>query len=300
MMKVIFNKLHDTSFFSVGHSFFRRCWIVTAVILSLIILMPSVVLADTGPKPTIKIIVKNAPTETYYLDLLINEDWDHDNLKNERSQYDPVKLGLLEQYNRDGWFPALAHGTQLLLWGDLIGTRQGADCVHEFGYMGTPEIFKIIIITPDNQVIVSQILQRQTFNMTLTYDYSTGTISHLSLGMTYFLQILSTLLPTLIIEGLLLLLFGFSLRQNFWPFLIVNLATQILMTAVLGTAAITDGMLYAYLLFIPVEFFITLIESVAFAFLLKQHRKRRRIAYAIVANMVSALFGIIIMSISFL
>lgn len=298
-MKAIFNKLQDTSFFPIGRPFFRRCWIMTAAILSLILLLPSAVSADTGPKPTIKIIVKNAPVETYYLDLLINEDWDYDNLRDERSQFDAVKLGLLERYNQDGWYPALAHGTQMPLWGDLIGTRQGTECVHNFGYFGTPDIFKIIIVTPDNQVIVSQVLHRQTFNMTLTYDYSTGTISQLSLGMTYFLQILSTLLPTLIIEGLLLLLFGFSLRQNFWPFLLVNLATQILMTAVLGRAAITDGMLIAYLLFIPIEFFIMIIESVAFAFLLKQHRKRRRIAYAIVANMVSALVGIIIMSISF-
>ena len=309
-MKFVFNKLHSTSLFPVGHSFFRHCWIVTAAVLSLIILLPSAVSADMGPKPTIKIIVKNAPTGTYYLDLLINENWDyetlrndgwnHDNLRDTRSQYDAVKLGLLEQYNRDGWFPALAHGTQLLLWGDLVGIRQGKDCVHEFGYMGTPDIFKIIIITPDNQVIVSQVLQRQTLNMTLTYDYSTGTISQRSLVMTYFLQILSTLLPTLIIEGLLLLLFGFSLRLNFWPFLIINLTTQVLMTAVLGRAAITDGMMIAYLLFIPIEFLIILIESVAFAFLLKQHSKKRRIAYAIVANMVSALVGIIVMSISFI
>lgn len=137
---------------SNGNSFFRPCWIMTAVLLSLFIVLPVAVAADTGPKPTIKIIVKNAPTETYYLDLLINEDQDYDNLSNERSQFDTVKLGLLEQYNQDGWFPALAHGTKMPLWGDLIGKRQGTDCVHDFGYFGRPERFKIIIITPDNQV----------------------------------------------------------------------------------------------------------------------------------------------------
>lgn len=128
-MKVIFNKLRDTSFFPAGHSFFRCCCSMIAVILSLIILLPSVAFSDTGPKPTIKIIVKNAPIGTYYPDLLINEDWDNDNLKHKRSQYDAVKLGLLERYNRDDWFPALAHRTEWPLWGGLIGTRQGEDCL---------------------------------------------------------------------------------------------------------------------------------------------------------------------------
>jgi len=299
MMNISLYKSQDKAFSSVYHSFFRPCWIIIAVILSLIILFPAAVSADTGPKPTITIIVKNAPVETYYLDLLINEDQDYDNLRNERSQLDAVKLGLLEQYNQDGWFPALVHGTQMPLWGDLVGKRQGTDCIHDFGYFGTPDLFKIIIVTPDNQVIVSQVLRRRTFNMTLTYDYATGAISQRSLVIAYLLQILSTLLPTLIIEGLLLLLFGFSLRLNFRPFLLVNLTTQVLMTAVLGTAAITEGIFVTYLLFIPVELIIILIESLAFAFLLKQHRKRRRVGYAIVANLVSALVGIIIMSISF-
>ena len=63
-------------------------------------------------------------------------------------------------------------------------------------------------------------------------------------------------------------------------------------------SSITEGIFITYLLFIPVEFIIILIESLAFAFLLKQHRKRRRVGYAIVANLVSALVGIIVMSIS--
>ena len=199
---------------------------------------------------------------------------------------------------RTAGIPALAHGTDMPLFGDLVGQQQGADRVHSFSYYGTPDRFKIIIVTPDNQLVVSQELVRDSFQMTLTYDYATGLISRRSLLMSYLIQILSTLLPTLLIEGLLLMAFGFSLKKNFWPFLLVNLATQVLMTALLGTAAIMNGLFTAYLLLIPVELLVMLIESVAFAFLLKQHKKGRRIGYAIVANLVSALAGMIVMSFS--
>lgn len=272
--------------------------LVTGIGLALVVALPIPVYADFGPKPSITIIVKNPPSEEYYLDLLIKPEKSHNSQLEGRDQYDAVKIKLLEDYNQDGWTPALVHGTSIPLFGKLTGSKQGPNMVHTFSYFGTPEHFKIIIATPDNQLIVSRELVRETFQLTLTYDYATGAISQRSLLVAYLLQILSTLLPTLIIEGLLLLLFGFSLRQNFWPFLLVNLATQVLLTAVLGTAAITQGMFTAYLLAAPVELVIIIIESVAFALLFKQHSKKRRIGYAITANLVSIISGLIAMSIS--
>ena len=272
--------------------------LVTGIGLALVFALPTPVYADFGPKPAITIIVKNPPSEEYYLDLLIKADEINNSLADERDQYDAVKFKLLEDYNQDGWTPALVHGTSIPLFGKLTGSKQGPNMVHTFSYFGTPEHFKIIIATPENLLVVSRELVRETFQLTLTYDYASGTISQRSLLVAYLLQILSTLLPTLIIEGLLLLLFRFSLRQNFWPFLLVNLATQALLTAVLGTAAITQGMFTAYLLAVPVELVIIILESVAFALLFKQHSKKRRIGYAITANLASIIAGLIAMSIS--
>lgn len=297
-MNAVSHGYPDTPLSSAGKPFLRSALLMIAVILGIFSLFPAVVSADMGPKPSITIVVKNAPSSPYYLDLLIDKDGRYANLSDDRSQYDAAKLALLEAYNQDGWYPALAHGTDMPLFGDLTGQRQGVDMVHSFSYFGTPERFKIIIVTPDNQLVVSHELIRDSFQMTLTYDYANGLISRRSLLMSYLIQILSTLLPTLLIEGLLLLVFGFSLKKNFWPFLLVNLATQVLMTALLGTAAIMNSLFTAYLLLIPVELLILLIESIAFAFLLKQHKKGRRIGYAIVANLVSALAGMIVMSFS--
>jgi hypothetical protein len=286
----------------VKTGFARNLWTVllTAGIgFSLVLALPMPVNADMGPKPSITIVVRNPPDGEYYLDLLIQEDKAHSNTEDERDQYDAAKYKLLEDYNQDGWTPALVHGTKVPLFGKLTGTSQGSSMVHTFSYFGTPEQFKIIIVTPDNQIVVSRELVRSTFQLTLTYEYTTGAINQRSLFVAYLLQILSTLLPTLIIEGLLLVLFRFSLRQNFWPFLLVNLATQVLMTATLGTAAITQGMLTAYFLTVPIELAIIILESIGFTLWFKQHSKKRRIGYAITANIVSMAAGIIAMSISF-
>jgi len=266
-----------------------------SLMLPLLIVLP--VKADIGPKPSITIIVKNPPADEYYLDLLINEHQSDNSQIEDKDKLDPVKFALLKNYSVDGWQTALAHGTSVPLFGHLTGVPQGSDMEHTFSYFGTPDRFKIIIVTPDNTVIVSREIVRQSFQLTLTYDYATGSIRQPSLVVAYLLQFLSTLIPTLIIEGLLLLLFGFSLQSSIRPFIIVNLATQILLTAVLGTALITQGIFTAYLLALPVEIVILIAESIAFSILLKEHKKGRRVAYAITANIVSFIAGLVIMSI---
>jgi len=266
--------------------------LMVAICLSMLIFVSSSVHADFGPKPSITIVVKNPPTGEYYLDLLIREEKANNNLDDKRDQYDPVKFTILEGYRVDGWVPALVHGTKIPLFGQLTGTLQGKDMVHTFSYFGTPEHFKIIIITPDNRVVFSSELARQTYQHQLTYNYETGSISQRSIIMTYVIQFFSTLLPTLLIEGLILLLFGFSLMKSFKAFIWVNLATQVVLTASLGTTAITQGMFTAYLLAVPIEIVIIIAESIAFSRLLQEHTRGRRVGFAITANVVSILAGL--------
>lgn len=270
--------------------------------VSVILILPEEGQADFFPKPQIIITVKNAPAETYYLDLLVQEspsgDLPNDNLSGKRDRYDPQKMELLANYRADGWHPALAHGTTMHLMGDLIGDRRGSDRVHTFSYFGTPERFKIVILTPENEFIVTPEIVRDTFKYERTFDYTTRVIvdQRTPLVLSYLKQSLSTLVPTLILEGLILLLFKFPLRLNWMPFLWVNLATQVLMTVTLGGAAIQGGPSLAFSLLIPVELVILLIEALAFARLLKPFGKGRRIAYAIVANIASAAAGIMAMT----
>lgn len=76
-----------------------------------------------GPKPQITIHVINPPEEEYYLDLLVKDDSNYDNIKWDRASYDQTKLALLESVNIDGWHPGLTQGTGIPLHGKLTGVN---------------------------------------------------------------------------------------------------------------------------------------------------------------------------------
>lgn len=84
------------------------------IIISLF--FPSASYADIGPKPSIKLIVLNPPEDEYYLDLLIDYDKKHSYTNiHEYDELDENMVRFLEEYNEDGWRPALVTGTNVPL-----------------------------------------------------------------------------------------------------------------------------------------------------------------------------------------
>ena len=85
-------------------------------------------------------------------------------------------------------------------------------------------------------------------------------------------------------------------------FLVVNLITQgavNVFVQVLFPAAVEAyrGMVLGMFFYTPVEIGVLLVEMLAFGLLLKEHRKRRAVGYAALANLVSwALGGWLILS----
>lgn len=277
--------------------------------LLMLILLPAAcslpALADTGPKPQITVVVSHPPAGEYYLDLLVTDSPSdshglYDNLRDKRRQYDTGKLSLLESYSESGWHPALAAGTALPLFGRLTGTPEGDAMVHTFSYVGVPDNFRLILVTPDHRLVTTPVLRRNTFQTVIHYDYQSGSLTQRGILLSYLLQFLTTLIPTLLIEGVILLLFRFSLRQSWKPFLLINLCTQLVMTLFLGSALLLRGLLAAYFLFIPVELGILLIETVYYTRALPQHSFRRRAAYAVTANAASAAAGWFLLQYEFL
>jgi hypothetical protein len=252
--------------------------------------------ADMGPKPTLTIVAKNMPQATCYLDLLIRDA--SENIEpniNHTQEYNAQLLNSLQQYNVDGWHAAMASGTSVPLFGDILCDTTNRECSLTFTYMGVPDQFKIIVVSADSQTVVSNIVDRKAFNSTVTFDYKTGEASEQSPKLSYFLQLISTCSATLIIEGLLLLMFSFSLNLNWKPFVLINILTQILLTLVISSAMYFGGILLALVLYIPFELVIFIIEAVLFAYLLKQHSKTRRVIYSLTANVVSFIAGFILM-----
>lgn len=74
------------------------------------------------------------------------------------------------------------------------------------------------------------------------YDYESNTVTRSTSTIGYYLtQFLSTLIPTLVVEGILLWPFGFRSRRSIEAFLVVNVATQAAMHLLLGSAILAVG-----------------------------------------------------------
>ncbi len=271
----------------------KKLWIMCGIF---IFLFGSTILvyADAGPKPELKITVNHAPDEPYYLDLLVRSSYLGQN-EHEIDQLNPGMIENLRSLEGQGWYPALVRGTLVPLFGDLIGDQNGEKMIHKFGYR-IPDQFRIIMVTQSGKITVSETLTMDSFYMSIQFDAESGKITKPNLMVAYGLQFISTLIPTLILEGLILLMFGLFTKHNFRVFLIMNLVTQIGLTIVLGTTLIRAGLVSAVFVLIFCEGFIWLFEGLVCWLLFDKKKKTgRRILYALVANMASFVLGIILL-----
>ena len=274
----------------------RKFTIAIIFILLLAFFFPLTASADMGPKDSLRVYVENPPNEEYYLDLLTQKTRPYDNFYDDERKYDTHMLSLLYRYADEGWKPAFTEGTGLPLGGDLIGKSVDNRMLHEFGYYGLPDTYRIIIVTQSGEIAVSDAYTRAALQSSITYDYATGKATVPSVFVTYLIQFATTFLLTILIEGVILLLFRINLRENWKAFLITNLITQILLTFTVGIALIKGGTIGAYIVQFPVEIVIVIAETLVFRHFFKGVSGKRKVAYGITANLVSWLVGFLLIS----
>lgn len=276
-----------------------------ALLLLFAVLLTVPALADNGPKPKLTIRISHAPAELYYLDLLEQDDDNspsslfHDNLRwnygDKAADLDEELLQAIRDHTPEGWHGCMTVGSrQGPIGGTLYSKESDAlgNPVHTFGYMGVPDTYRIITVTESGAVQVSPSYTRQALWSGVTYDYAANTVTVKPIFLAYAAQFLSTFLPTLVIEGVLLLAFRYSLKKNWKPFLLVNLATQLFLTVVCGVSAIRNGVNFFYFFqFIPVELTILAIEALLYRKLLKGQSRLRAVCYAVTANLCSMAAG---------
>lgn len=267
--------------------------------------------ADTGPKAQLKVLVKNAPEEPYYLDLLEKGDYqghtygsgdgddtysglDWSYSEEEIAALDSELLDALRAAVPEGWHACTAQGTNgAPMWGDLIGSDAGGVRLHSFRYHGVPDTYRIILVTKSGESWVSGVLHRATLQSSATVDWAARTVNAPSPAMAYALQFLCTLLPTLLIEGLLLFVFGYRSKRSWLVFLLVNLVTQGGFAVYLAVTVLNHGVSgWSLIFYIPIEVIITLVELLLYRRLLTEKNKARAAVYAIAANLCSAVFGL--------
>ena len=256
--------------------------------------------------------VENAPQELYYLDLLAEGDWDAEDTDSddgiERSYYgkedtlDPDLLALLRENVPEGWHACVAQGTTgAPIYGELYAesTDASGNDLHIFAYHGVPSTYRIILVTQSGKVWLSEALERRVLQSSVTVhwadDAESTTVTVPSTVTGYLLQFVATLVPTLLIEGLLLLLFQYSWKQNWKAFLLVNVLTQGLLAVASSSVTAHSGVSawYLFCFFLPAEFVVMLVEVFLYSGrgLLTGHSKGRAALYAVTANFASAFLG---------
>jgi len=280
---------------------FKKTMRFAALILALAALLTVPALADSGPKPQLTVRVENGPEEPYYLDLLEEGDPDPNDLddgldwnyqKEERAALDPELLQALRDAVPVGWHACVAQGNQG--W-PIYAKLTGDGSIHSFSYMGVPETFRVIVVTKSGESWVSEPLTRHALQCSAKVDWAEKTLSTPPVWVGYMLQFLATCVPTLVIEALVLLLFGYKWKTSWKPFLAVNFVTQGALALYFSVNIVRHGMSFWFLfLFIPAEVVVAIAEALLYRRFLTSQGKANAVFYGLSANAVSAVLGFIL------
>ena len=265
---------------------------VIYLLLILLCFIPTSIFADMGPKPRTTIIIENPPQGQYYIDLLMEkEDYQIERMVVPETCEGLEKelLEIMLSYEDEQGWRARYDASPV----DDGITPNNLEDTYTFRYMAVPNDFKIIIVTSDKKVHVSSLIHKHAYEETMYYDYATDKVRQKPLLFAYAVQFMMTCLPTLLIEGILLILMGFKIRNNGKVFLLTNIGTQLLMTIILATQLRQGALLLSFFYFILVEIIIMVIECNIY--------KRRLVivgktpgycvCYGVLANLASALAG---------
>ncbi len=273
------------------------------------------VFADFGPKPQLTVRVENAPEELYYLDLLAEgppspyaEGSSGGLPEEERTALDQALLAALTAAVPEGWHCCVVQDT--LIWGNIVSDED----LFQFGY-GLPDVCRILIVTKSGDTFLSEPIERQVLQSSATVDWAAKTVKTPPVSLGYAAQFLATFLPTLAIEGILLLLFRLWSRRNALVFLGVNLVTQGGLTLWTSLRTVRYGWLWAWMIrdalryfdpetllyrlrvfpfywLLPAELLILLAEAALYMWLFRDCSKKRAALCALTGNLASFLLGL--------
>ena len=262
-------------------------------------LLTTTAFADMEPKSQLIVRIKNGPDAPYYLDIL---EQDHQTgilnqyafNQDELAELDPTLLDSLIAAIPEGWHGCVSQGTKgAPIFGRLTAREDGT---HHFSYHGVPWTYRILMVTASGEVFLSDVQERTVLQSSATVDWAAKTLTTPPTAIAYTVQFLSTLLPTLLVEGLLLFLFKLWNRKNLKYFLLVNLITQGALALYFSISAVKNGVGILYiLLFVPAEVVILVAETLAFRRLLTGCSRGKAAGYAVTANLTSAVLGFLLM-----
>lgn len=130
------------------------------------------------------------------------------------------------------------------------------------------------------------------YNNLFTLDLQERTLSDDAPAWRMPLLVALRVVSTLVIEGIVFLLFGFRERRSWLIFLGCNLATQLLLNcAITGSYSTLTTSGYWWILYIAGEVLVFAAEMAVFGALLKEKGRGRAVACALTANASSLVLG---------
>lgn len=269
---------------------------ILSAFMCLICLSTTVFAADQGPKPSIKITIKNPPEGDYYVALLESGNGP---MLNEY-EYD-VEYGYVDENPiNEIFYSYFEDGYRLHL--SPVGSNILPSCdnhEYRFGYM-VPGTFKVMVVTADGQVFVSNDITRKAFHAECVYDHQTGIlVERMTFRSTakYLTTAIICYVITLVLEAFILRLFHYPYGRNKRPFILINTVTQVFLNFVvvivpLAIKSLSSSMMTAFL-WLFAEIIVIVIEVIYLRPRLKDYkgeiRKTKTGLCVVLANIVSVL-----------
>lgn len=261
--------------------------LIFILLLVSIIAIPTNVLADTGPKPSIEVNIKNLKTSNYIIDLFV---YDKEAAKKNTGPSSFGDTGLtdaeeqqLYELNYDGWISASTRAG-LIIFSNCAGN---SDHENGFGYFGTPNRYKVVIINNDTgDIKITDEIVRKELNSVITVDYETMKVTgNINITKTIIIVLLALVL-TIGLETLIALLFK---TKNYGTVLITNIITNVLLQTVLLFFANN------YLVtFIVGEVLVISAELIVYLLRFKNISKLKTVIYTLVANLSTIIISLIL------
>jgi len=98
---------------------------------------------------------------------------------------------------------------------------------------------------------------------------------------------------TLLIEGMIFFVFGYRKKASWVIFVVINLLTQGTLNTLLSGPNLGSYWIFGFAFY---EIIIFIVEAIAFALILKEHKKGRAIGFALTANLASLILGGLLIS----
>lgn len=154
-------------------------------------------------------------------------------------------------------------------------------------------VSKIIFRSSEKEFEIDMTHRKVRYDNLYTLDYKNETLLEGKSIVRSVMLILSRIILTLVIEGIIFYMFKYRSKRSWIAFLAVNLVTQGFLNISMNSISPVDSgyMIRVYLL--VDEFIILITELIFLTLLIRENKKLHTILFVIVANITSLIIGMI-------